>query len=240
MYQMWSHMDCNIGHVNIYFHKVPVTITGKMTADYQMDRLILHAQRWEIGLYQIRTSHIVISLQNQSQHQNLHQYHANLTFVKFWSASKKLQNKYERNTSINSGVSLWLTAYFLFICTLRVFEQCHKVLSPLPFYEACKFDVCHEDKPNFGCFSIEAYSKMCAEASVCIPWRNATNGLCGRRVCFTRKLTLFWPVFFLSFWYLNPLSLVVEYTTYVQKTRSTRLVDQLLYKHAMQGNCSIL
>ncbi|XP_035858685.1 mucin-5AC-like isoform X2 [Sander lucioperca] len=60
----------------------------------------------------------------------------------------------------------------------KVFEQCHKVLSPLPFYEACKFDVCHEDKPNFGCFSMEAYSKMCAEASVCIPWRNATNGLC--------------------------------------------------------------
>ncbi|XP_034734967.1 mucin-2-like [Etheostoma cragini] len=60
----------------------------------------------------------------------------------------------------------------------KVFEQCHKVLSPLPFYEACKFDVCHEAKPTFGCFSMDAYSKMCAEASVCIPWRNATNGLC--------------------------------------------------------------
>ncbi|XP_032379931.1 mucin-5AC [Etheostoma spectabile] len=60
----------------------------------------------------------------------------------------------------------------------KVFEQCHKVLSPLPFYEACKFDVCHEAKPTFGCFSMDVYSKMCAEASVCVPWRNATNGLC--------------------------------------------------------------
>ncbi|XP_040893938.1 mucin-2-like isoform X2 [Toxotes jaculatrix] len=60
----------------------------------------------------------------------------------------------------------------------KVFEECHKVISPQPFYEACKFDVCHMPNSTVGCSSLEAYALMCAEASVCVPWRNATKGQC--------------------------------------------------------------
>ncbi|XP_054475429.1 mucin-5B-like [Anoplopoma fimbria] len=60
----------------------------------------------------------------------------------------------------------------------KVFVECHKVISPKPFYESCKFDVCHMENSTIGCSSIEVYAAMCAEASVCTPWRNATNGQC--------------------------------------------------------------
>lgn len=42
-----------------------------------------------------------------------------------------------------------------------------------------------------GCSSIEAYNLMCAEASICVDWRNATKGVCG-------KTELFFLVFFLT------------------------------------------
>ncbi|XP_074488742.1 intestinal mucin-like protein [Sebastes fasciatus] len=60
----------------------------------------------------------------------------------------------------------------------KVFEECHKVISPLPFYKSCIFDVCHMENATIGCSSMEVYAMMCAEASVCIPWRKATNGQC--------------------------------------------------------------
>ncbi|XP_039988196.1 mucin-2-like [Xiphias gladius] len=60
----------------------------------------------------------------------------------------------------------------------KVFEKCHKVIAPHPFYEACKFDDCHVPNSNMGCASLEAYAIMCTEASVCVAWRNATNGQC--------------------------------------------------------------
>ncbi|KAM6925967.1 mucin-5B-like [Lycodopsis pacificus] len=60
----------------------------------------------------------------------------------------------------------------------KVFEECHKVIPPTPFYEGCKFDVCHMESSTIGCSSMETYAMMCAEVSVCTPWRNATNGQC--------------------------------------------------------------
>ncbi|XP_070686598.1 mucin-5AC [Pempheris klunzingeri] len=60
----------------------------------------------------------------------------------------------------------------------KVFEECHKVISPQPFYEACKFDVCNMPNATIGCSSLEAYAIMCAQVSVCVAWRNATNGQC--------------------------------------------------------------
>ncbi|XP_050924221.1 mucin-2, partial [Lates calcarifer] len=60
----------------------------------------------------------------------------------------------------------------------KVFEKCHKVIPPQPFYEACKFDVCHMPNSTVGCSSLEAYATMCADASVCVAWRNATKGQC--------------------------------------------------------------
>ncbi|XP_054631461.1 mucin-2-like [Dunckerocampus dactyliophorus] len=60
----------------------------------------------------------------------------------------------------------------------KVFEECHKVISPESFYEACKFDVCHMPNSTVGCSSLEAYAMMCAEASVCVDWRGAAQGKC--------------------------------------------------------------
>ncbi|KAM9753684.1 uncharacterized protein ACNS7B_006906 [Menidia menidia] len=64
------------------------------------------------------------------------------------------------------------------ILNSKVFEVCHKDIPPQPFYEACKFDVCHMKNTTTGCSSIETYAALCAEASVCVDWRNATNGQC--------------------------------------------------------------
>ncbi|XP_023811495.1 mucin-5AC isoform X2 [Oryzias latipes] len=60
----------------------------------------------------------------------------------------------------------------------KVFEECHKKIPPKAFYEACKFDVCHMSNISAGCSSLEAYALMCAEISVCVSWRKATNGKC--------------------------------------------------------------
>ncbi|XP_028304398.1 mucin-5B-like isoform X3 [Gouania willdenowi] len=69
----------------------------------------------------------------------------------------------------------------------KVFEECHKVIAPDSFYEACKFDVCHMPNTNMGCSSLEAYAALCADASICVPWRNATNGQC-EYVCEENKV----------------------------------------------------
>ncbi|KAM3608784.1 uncharacterized protein V6R79_004601 [Siganus canaliculatus] len=60
----------------------------------------------------------------------------------------------------------------------KVFEQCHKVIPPGPYFEACKFDTCHLSGTSVGCSSVETYAMECAKASVCIVWRNATNNQC--------------------------------------------------------------
>ncbi|KAK2917759.1 hypothetical protein Q8A73_004505 [Channa argus] len=60
----------------------------------------------------------------------------------------------------------------------KVFEKCHKEIDPQNFYEACKFDVCHMPNSTVGCSSLQVYATMCAEASVCVDWRSATNGQC--------------------------------------------------------------
>uniref|UniRef100_A0A3Q1CSZ2 Uncharacterized protein n=1 Tax=Amphiprion ocellaris TaxID=80972 RepID=A0A3Q1CSZ2_AMPOC len=59
-----------------------------------------------------------------------------------------------------------------------VFKECHKVIDPNPFYEACKYDVCHMSNPNMSCSSMETYASGCGEVSVCVDWRNATKGEC--------------------------------------------------------------
>ncbi|XP_077594648.1 uncharacterized protein LOC144211353 [Stigmatopora nigra] len=67
------------------------------------------------------------------------------------------------------------------ICEIIIsdmFKECHKVISPEDYYEACKFDVCHMEEPHIGCSSLEAYALMCVAASVCVDWRNSTQGQC--------------------------------------------------------------
>ncbi|XP_036433738.1 mucin-5B-like [Colossoma macropomum] len=59
----------------------------------------------------------------------------------------------------------------------KVFEKCHNLSSPDPFYTACKYDVCRMGNSS-GCYSLEAYASTCADVSECVDWRNSTNGLC--------------------------------------------------------------
>ncbi|TSK13449.1 Mucin-5AC [Bagarius yarrelli] len=58
----------------------------------------------------------------------------------------------------------------------KEFEECHKVLNPEKFYNACVHDMCK--KNNTGCSSLEGYARMCAEESVCVDWRPLTDGKC--------------------------------------------------------------
>ncbi|XP_034018458.1 mucin-5AC-like [Thalassophryne amazonica] len=64
------------------------------------------------------------------------------------------------------------------VITSKVFEACHKVIDYNPFVEACKSDVCDKHSEHTGCVSLQTYADMCAEAGVCIDWRDATNGIC--------------------------------------------------------------
>uniref|UniRef100_A0A4W5NLR0 VWFD domain-containing protein n=1 Tax=Hucho hucho TaxID=62062 RepID=A0A4W5NLR0_9TELE len=67
------------------------------------------------------------------------------------------------------------------ICHLiqsEVFESCHKIIPYEPFIVACIFDTCSMDNVTIGCPSLQAYADACAQAGVCIEWRNYTNGQC--------------------------------------------------------------
>ncbi|XP_037398834.1 mucin-2-like isoform X2 [Pygocentrus nattereri] len=59
----------------------------------------------------------------------------------------------------------------------NVFDQCHPFYPPDDFYKACKYDVCNMHNAT-GCYSLESYATLCAKMSVCVDWRNFTNGLC--------------------------------------------------------------
>ncbi|XP_029318713.1 intestinal mucin-like protein [Cottoperca gobio] len=59
-----------------------------------------------------------------------------------------------------------------------VFESCHKVIDYSPFVVSCEFDICHMHIKRIGCTSLQTYAEICAEAGVCVDWRNATDGLC--------------------------------------------------------------
>ncbi|KAM9221912.1 mucin-5AC [Dugong dugon] len=67
------------------------------------------------------------------------------------------------------------------ICQLilsKVFELCHKVIPPWPYYEGCVFDHCHMRDPKVACSSLEIYASLCASQHVCIDWRGLTNNTC--------------------------------------------------------------
>lgn len=60
----------------------------------------------------------------------------------------------------------------------KVFEKCHKKIPPKIYHDACVFDVCRTPNNNTACSSVEAYALACTEVSICVDWRNATDGLC--------------------------------------------------------------
>lgn len=59
-----------------------------------------------------------------------------------------------------------------------VFKPCHKHVPLSPYLEACTEDNCYGG--NNTCSSLEAYATECAQAGICIDWRNATGGRCGK------------------------------------------------------------
>ncbi|XP_053740798.1 mucin-5AC-like [Synchiropus splendidus] len=60
----------------------------------------------------------------------------------------------------------------------KVFDKCHSKIRPEQIYMACQYDTCRMSNTTIGCSSLEMYAELCGEASVCIDWRNATNGTC--------------------------------------------------------------
>uniref|UniRef100_A0A3Q3BFU2 Mucin 2, oligomeric mucus/gel-forming n=1 Tax=Kryptolebias marmoratus TaxID=37003 RepID=A0A3Q3BFU2_KRYMA len=76
-------------------------------------------------------------------------------------------------------VSLIYPLYFIFHHS--VFEECHSLVSPDNFYTGCVFDSCHVKNPAIECTSLEVYAAACAEAGVCIYWRNHTSQ-CGTKI----------------------------------------------------------
>ncbi|XP_040927175.1 mucin-2-like isoform X2 [Betta splendens] len=64
------------------------------------------------------------------------------------------------------------------ICDLlksSVFGKCHPLVSPDKVYQGCVFDSCHVSNPAVECTSLQTYAAACAQAGVCIHWRNHTK-----------------------------------------------------------------
>nr|XP_020142400.1 mucin-5B [Microcebus murinus] len=59
-----------------------------------------------------------------------------------------------------------------------VFAECHGLVPPGPFVNACISDGCRSSHPGVPCQSLEAYAALCRAHGVCSDWRNATGGLC--------------------------------------------------------------
>lgn len=62
--------------------------------------------------------------------------------------------------------------------THSVFQSCHHVIPPLPFYEGCLFDACQSVDWEVVCSSLELYATLCAAKGQCISWRSLTNNTC--------------------------------------------------------------
>ncbi|KAJ8248887.1 hypothetical protein GJAV_G00228850 [Gymnothorax javanicus] len=55
------------------------------------------------------------------------------------------------------------------------FTECHRLVSPDPFYRGCVFDSCHMTNPMVECTSLQTYAAACTEAGICLDWRNHTK-----------------------------------------------------------------
>ncbi|PNJ16503.1 MUC5B isoform 1 [Pongo abelii] len=59
----------------------------------------------------------------------------------------------------------------------QVFAECHDLVPPGPFFNACITDHCG-GRLEVPCQSLEAYAALCRARGVCSDWRGATGGLC--------------------------------------------------------------
>ncbi|KAE8607127.1 hypothetical protein XENTR_v10011033 [Xenopus tropicalis] len=61
------------------------------------------------------------------------------------------------------------------VCDLimgSVFQKCHEIHSPEPFYKACLVDSCNKDNSHKQCTSLQHYASICGDRGVCIQWRS--------------------------------------------------------------------
>ncbi|XP_060891510.1 mucin-2-like [Labrus mixtus] len=61
------------------------------------------------------------------------------------------------------------------LITSSLFAECHRFVSPDNFYQGCVFDSCHVSNPVVECTSLQTYAAACAQAGVCLHWRNHTT-----------------------------------------------------------------
>ncbi|XP_078197928.1 mucin-2 [Callithrix jacchus] len=59
-----------------------------------------------------------------------------------------------------------------------LFAECHALVPPQHYYEACVFDSCFVPGSRLECASLQAYAALCAQEGVCLDWRNHTHGAC--------------------------------------------------------------
>ncbi|XP_068963435.1 mucin-5AC-like, partial [Petaurus breviceps papuanus] len=67
------------------------------------------------------------------------------------------------------------------LCSLitgKVFESCHHVVPPEPYFKGCVFDNCNVPDGKVWCSGLELYASLCAAQGVCIDWRRETQGQC--------------------------------------------------------------
>ncbi|XP_062974480.1 mucin-5B-like [Elgaria multicarinata webbii] len=58
------------------------------------------------------------------------------------------------------------------------FADCHKILPPKDFYDACLLKACQNSNNSLNCDNIEMYASLCTAKGVCTDWRNTTEGKC--------------------------------------------------------------
>ncbi|XP_021563528.1 mucin-2-like, partial [Carlito syrichta] len=59
-----------------------------------------------------------------------------------------------------------------------LFAQCHALVPPQHYYDACVFDSCFVPGEGLECASLQTYAALCSHQGVCIDWRNHTRGAC--------------------------------------------------------------
>ncbi|NWZ60204.1 MUC5B protein, partial [Haliaeetus albicilla] len=56
--------------------------------------------------------------------------------------------------------------------------ECHGVVPPQPYYEACVASGCSEQHPSTECQSMQTYAALCGLHGVCVDWRRQASGQC--------------------------------------------------------------
>ncbi|XP_072921404.1 uncharacterized protein [Hemitrygon akajei] len=100
-------------------------------------------------------------------------------FVEFgnsWKSMRSCSNSLSRTFPCeNNPYCLAWAQKRCSIITGPIFQACHKMVDPTPYYEACVQEACAcdmEGKYLGLCTAIAVYAEACNKANVCIRWRN--------------------------------------------------------------------